>query len=152
MTAGTLVYIFQGPNVLLGLKKRGFGAANWNAPGGKIELGETAKITAIRETQEEVGLTPALTEPIGEILYHDPMHGNWKVTVYRTESYSGELIESDEMKPQWWPVDTIPYKSMWEGDEEWLPHVIENKNFTAELWFNNKGKLDKFDVRLGKSR
>ncbi|TSC71615.1 MAG: 7,8-dihydro-8-oxoguanine triphosphatase, partial [Parcubacteria group bacterium Gr01-1014_70] len=96
MTAGTLVYLIKGAHVLLAMKKRGFGANLWNAPGGKIEFGETAKISAIRETQEEVGLTPVLDEPIGEILYHDKVQGNWKVTVYRTEEFSGDATESED--------------------------------------------------------
>ncbi len=147
MTAGTLVYMITGAHVLLAMKKRGFGANLWNAPGGKIEFGETAKISAIRETQEEVGLTPVLSEPIGEILYHDKVHGNWKVTVYRTEEFSGAATESEEMKPQWFPLDAIPYKTMWPGDDQWLPYVLENKKFAAELWFDGQGHLEKKDVQ-----
>ena len=148
MTAGTLVYLITGAHVLLALKKRGFGVDLWNAPGGKIEFGETAKVTAIRETQEEVGITPVLKDPVGEILYHDAVHGNWKVTVYRTEEFSGEARESDEMKPEWFPLDAIPYKQMWPGDDAWLPYVIENQKFSAELWFDGKGKLEKKDIQV----
>ncbi len=148
MTAGTLVYLIKGAHVLLALKKRGFGMDLWNAPGGKIEFGETARFTAIRETQEEVGLTPVLNDPVGEILYHDAVHGNWKVTVYRTEDFSGEARESDEMKPEWFPLDAIPYTQMWPGDDAWLPYVIENRKFAAELWFDGKGKLEKKDIQV----
>lgn len=147
MTNGTLVYILKAAHVLLALKKRGFGADKWNGPGGKIEFGETAKISAIRETQEEVGVTPVLTEPIGEILYHDKAHGDWKVTVFRTEEFTGEFIESEEMRPQWWPIDDLPYKLMWADDEEWMPYMIKNKKFAAEFWFNDKGKIEKSDIQ-----
>lgn len=147
MTEGTLIYIFNNNRVLLAMKKRGFGANLWNAPGGKIEFGETAKLAAIRETKEEVGLTPVLTEPVGEILYHDPVQGNWKITVFRTEEFSGAATESEEMKPAWFPLDAIPYKQMWPGDDQWLPYVIAEKRFSAELWFDGKGKLEKKDVQ-----
>ena len=148
MTAGTLVYLFHGHHVLLALKKRGFGANLWNAPGGKIEFGETAKLAAIRETKEEVGVMPVIKEPLGEILYHDTVHGNWKVTVYRTDDFSGDVIESEEMRPQWWPLDQMPYAQMWPGDELWVPYVLSNTKFNAELWFDGSGKLEKKDIQL----
>ena len=39
--------------LLLGMKKRGFGAGKWNGFGGKIEPGETPRQAAIREIREE---------------------------------------------------------------------------------------------------
>lgn len=150
MTAGTLVYLIHAHHVLLALKKRGFGANLWNAPGGKIEFGETAKIAAIRETKEEVGATPELDEPLGEILYHDKIHGSWKVTVYRSEAFSGDIYESEEMRPQWFTFDAIPYDQMWPGDELWVPFVLSNTKFYAELWFDGSGKLEKKDIQTFK--
>ena len=41
--------------LLLGLKKTGFGAGNYNGYGGKIEKGETMINCAIRELEEESG-------------------------------------------------------------------------------------------------
>ena len=37
----TLVFLNQNEQVLLGLKKRGFGEGRWNGFGGKVEEGET---------------------------------------------------------------------------------------------------------------
>eukprot|EP00729_Bicosta_minor_P028396 gene28396-12164_t len=42
--------------ILLGMKKRGFGAGKWNGFGGKVEVGETIVEGAVREMQEESGL------------------------------------------------------------------------------------------------
>ena len=148
MTFGTLIYFFKGAHVLLAMKKRGFGSDLWNGPGGKIEFGETAKQAAIRETKEEIGAVPKLDEPIGEILYHDRIHGDWKVTIFRTEEWTGDVIESEEMKPQWFSIEAIPYKQMWAGDELWLPHVINNRKFSAELWFDGNNNLEKKDIQM----
>ena len=37
----TLIFVRNGSEVLLGLKKRGFGVGKWNGFGGKVEPGET---------------------------------------------------------------------------------------------------------------
>ena len=46
-----LCFIVKDGRVLLIRKKRGLGAGKINAPGGKLESGETALGAAIRETQ-----------------------------------------------------------------------------------------------------
>ena len=53
----TLVLLHQGGRVLLGMKKRGFGAGKWNGFGGKVEGVETVVQAAQRELQEEAGIT-----------------------------------------------------------------------------------------------
>ena len=37
----TLVFLRESQNILLGMKKRGFGSGMWNGFGGKVEKGET---------------------------------------------------------------------------------------------------------------
>lgn len=44
----TLVLVMQPQRVLLGMKKRGFGAGLWNGFGGKVQLGETVEQAARR--------------------------------------------------------------------------------------------------------
>lgn len=44
----TLVLVVQPPRVLLGLKKRGFGAGLWNGFGGKVQPGESIEEAAHR--------------------------------------------------------------------------------------------------------
>ena len=51
----TLVFLREDCRVLLGMKKRGFGAGKWNGFGGKIETGETITEAAVREVKEECG-------------------------------------------------------------------------------------------------
>ncbi|CAN0403706.1 unnamed protein product, partial [Ectocarpus sp. 8 AP-2014] len=43
--------------ILLGMKKRGFGEGKWNGFGGKVESGESVEEAAKRELMEEAGLT-----------------------------------------------------------------------------------------------
>ena len=51
----TLVLLREDNRVLLGMKKRGFGAGKWNGFGGKLEAGETVVEAAAREVREECG-------------------------------------------------------------------------------------------------
>lgn len=41
--------------ILLAMKKRGFGAGKWNGAGGKINAGETIEEATTREVDEELG-------------------------------------------------------------------------------------------------
>ena len=45
---------------------------NWELPGGRIEVGETASTTVVREVAEESGITIELTGLAG--VYSDPTH------------------------------------------------------------------------------
>ena len=50
----TLVAVLKENNILLGMKKRGFGEGRWNGFGGKVETGETIEEGAKRELKEEI--------------------------------------------------------------------------------------------------
>ncbi|KAI5221472.1 7,8-Dihydro-8-Oxoguanine Triphosphatase [Manis pentadactyla] len=65
----TLVLVLQPQRVLLGMKKRGFGAGRWNGFGGKVEDGETIEEGAKRELQEESGLTVDTLQKVGQIMF-----------------------------------------------------------------------------------
>lgn len=52
----SLVFVFDGSRVLLGLKRRGFGVGKFNGFGGKMEVGERMRECAARELHEESGL------------------------------------------------------------------------------------------------
>ena len=55
MVDTTLIYIFKGNQVLMAMKKRGYGVGKLCGPGGKLQDGETPLQAAIRETEEEIG-------------------------------------------------------------------------------------------------
>jgi 8-oxo-dGTP diphosphatase/2-hydroxy-dATP diphosphatase len=52
----TLCIPIKENQVLLGMKKRGFGSGKWNGFGGKMEEGETIEQATLRELDEEVGI------------------------------------------------------------------------------------------------
>ena len=67
----TLVLLREDNQVLLGMKKRGFGVGKWNGFGGKLEPGETVVEAAAREVKEECGFT-VNTSDLGRALLSLP--------------------------------------------------------------------------------
>src|SRR5690606_10332747 len=64
MTDCTLLFLIKDDEILLAMKKRGFGADRWNGVGGKIEPGETEEQALVRECQEEIEVTPVKFEKV----------------------------------------------------------------------------------------
>lgn len=132
----TLTIIHQHPRILLGMKKRGFGAGRWNGFGGKVGQAETVEEAAKRELQEEAGIEVNSIEKVGIIDFE--FDGNpeiLEVHIFRSSDFSGKPSESEEMKPQWWHVDEIPFKEMWPDDIYWMPLFLSEKKFKGKFLF-----------------
>ncbi len=63
------MFIVKDEKILLIEKKRGLGAGKINGPGGKIDPGETPLQAIIRETQEELLITPINPRKLGELWF-----------------------------------------------------------------------------------
>ncbi|XP_062388945.1 oxidized purine nucleoside triphosphate hydrolase [Sardina pilchardus] len=132
----TLVLVVQPGRVLLGMKKRGFGVGKWNGFGGKVQLGETIEQAAHRELLEESGLTVDILDKIGNIKFE--FIGETElldVHIFRADSFHGEPTESDEMRPQWFDCDKIPFSEMWADDILWFPMMLQKKKFLGYFKF-----------------
>lgn len=139
----TLCFIIQNGEILLIRKKRGLGAGKINAPGGRIEPGESPIDCAIRETREEVGVIPHGVEEKG-ILHFEFKDGySLHCTVFTATGFSGELIETDEALPIWSAIECIPYDEMWADDAHWLPGVISGGAFRGYFHFDGELMLTK---------
>ncbi|HKR82060.1 MAG TPA: 8-oxo-dGTP diphosphatase [Candidatus Saccharimonadales bacterium] len=135
MKKATLLFLRRDNQVLLAMKKRGFGEGFWNAPGGKAEPGETAAQTAIRECQEEIGVTARNVQLVGHMYFRmleASDHGNDGYIFTATE-WEGEPHESDEMRPAWFDIDKLPYDQMWENDRLWIPYVLGGQLFEGAI-------------------
>jgi 8-oxo-dGTP diphosphatase len=133
-----LCFIQKDGRVLLIEKKRGLGAGKVNGPGGKLEPGETAMDAAIRETQEEVGLTPREIEERGTLRFQFTDGYSLHCVVFLAHDFEGEPVETAEAKPFWVSVADVPYDRMWEDDRHWLPQVLAGASFDA--WFDFDGE------------
>lgn len=133
----TLCLVRQGDRVLLGMKKRGFGAGRWNGFGGKVEAGEVIEAAAKRETEEECGVIITEMEKVGihEFEFADKRGEILEVHVFRVDTWQGEPEETEEMRPQWFTIDAVPYDEMWPDDIHWLPVFLAGKKFRTKFLF-----------------
>jgi 8-oxo-dGTP diphosphatase/2-hydroxy-dATP diphosphatase len=135
----TLCLIHQHPKILLGQKKRGFGEGRWNGFGGKVQEGESIEDGAKRELREEAGIEVEALEKVGIIDFRSVTHSDLlQVHIFKTEDYSGVPMESDEMKPQWFYVDQIPFREMWPDDVYWMPLLLKGRKFKGKFLFGEK--------------
>lgn len=146
----TLVYFCRGKQILLGKKKRGLGIGRYNGFGGKPIGRETPITTAIRETQEEVGLTPHSLTHVANLRFRSRTYAPLKdlyVYVFTSLRFDGAPAETEEMVPHWFSTPDIPYDLMWPDDPHWLPQVLDGKFITGEFWFNEKEQMIRQDVQ-----
>ncbi|KAG7269600.1 hypothetical protein CRUP_028652 [Coryphaenoides rupestris] len=138
----TLVLVLQPGRVLLGMKKRGFGVGKWNGFGGKVQTGETIEAAARRELKEESGLEVDALEEIGNLKFEFVGEKELlDVHVFRSDSYNGEPTESEEMRPQWFETDKIPFSEMWADDILWFPLLLQKKMFRGYFKFQGHDKM-----------
>lgn len=101
-----------------------------NGFGGKIEVGESVEQAALRELHEECSLTSLDLKQLGYLNFH-MMESNliMRVHVFESWLWEGEATESDEMLPQWYNVDEMPFDKMWPDDIHWMHFLLERKRF-----------------------
>ncbi|MDE2041143.1 MAG: 8-oxo-dGTP diphosphatase, partial [Patescibacteria group bacterium] len=129
--------------ILLGMKKKGFGAGRWNGFGGKVEEGETVIEAAAREVREEAGVEPGPLTKRGILEFtfeNDPVR--LEVHVFSCDTFTGRPAESDEMKPEWFDESEIPYAHMWSDDSYWMPMLLSHKNFRGSFHFDRPSTAD----------
>jgi len=137
----TLVFPRRQNEVLLGMKKRGFGVGKWNGFGGKIEKGETIEEAAVRELEEESGLKTTRLTRVGYLVFRmEASNKLMKVHVYDCwdDTFQAEdVTESDEMRPKWFKTHEIPYDDMWPDDPYWIPMYLKGQSFLGRFEYSD---------------
>lgn len=148
----TLVLLTKDDEILLAMKKRGFGVGKWNGVGGKLLDGESLEDAALREMEEEIGVKakPEHLNKKGSIKFYFNNKPDWdqEVHIFFVNDWEGEPQESEEMKPKWYKHYEIPFNEMWKDDIHWLPVCLKGKNVSGEFYFNEDGSIiEKFEIR-----
>lgn len=145
----TLLFLRREDEILLAMKKRGFGAGRWNGVGGKIDSGETEEQALVRECQEEIEVTPTQYEKVAVLDFVFPdgtvdMQGH----VYIATAWTSEPNETEEMAPKWYKLSDIPYDDMWQDDVIWLPQVLKGKKLQCTFTFDTNDNMTDAELHL----
>ena len=131
-SANVIVVNDQGEILLIRRTDNG----NWAVPGGGMDLGESITDTAVRETQEETGITCEITGLVG--IYTNPRHvirytSNDEVRqefsiVFTARPVGGELRPSSESsEPQWVSPAAVPSLQMHPSMRQRIQHYLDKR-------------------------
>jgi len=151
MRQATLCLLMRGDEILLAMKKKGFGIGKWNGVGGKFDPNFDKDIddTALREIEEEIGAKAIKIEKTGIFSFYFPNKKEWNqdVHLYLVNSWEGEPKESDEVCPKWFNKNNLPFDKMWDDDKIWLPKILEGKKIRGIFTFNQDGnKIENYSL------
>ena len=129
---------------------RGISKGKWNAPGGKIEPGESPEENARREVREETGLR------VRNLFYHGAisffMGGGRKlgikVHLFSTRQFHGRMSSTDEGEVGWFGVTEIPFLEMWDDDKYWIQLMLARSRFNAKFYYDRANrKVTDYEIR-----
>ncbi|WP_258805531.1 8-oxo-dGTP diphosphatase [Pseudarthrobacter sp. NS4] len=143
--AVTLCFLLRdagdGTEVLLGLKRTGFGTGKIVGIGGHVEPGETDGEAAVREVFEETGISvlPEDLNDAGAVHFVFPARPEWnmRTRLFTARTWQGEPVDSDEVLPEWFRTDTLPVERMWQDADHWLPVVLEGGKVNVVVTLND---------------
>ena len=140
----TLVFLVRSDEVLLAMKKRGFGAGRWNGLGGKVAENELIEAAMKREAYEEAAVKPEQYQMAARITFdeqgpagRDTMH----VSVYICTKWEDKPTETEEMAPKWFKNDRLPLNEMWDDDKYWLRRVLAGEKLICHFQMDDNDKV-----------
>lgn len=155
----TVVYLLKDGKICLARKKQRIHTKDgkelenskniWNGYGGKANIDETVRDTAIRELQEESGVI-ALS---GDLIPHALFNFFWPDNVGETPNmfvyffflkiWKGEPKETREMgEPIFFDFENIPYQEMMPNDKVFLPKLLSGEKLVADIFLGEKDEND----------
>jgi hypothetical protein len=97
--------------------------------------------------QEESGVTVLDPQYIGCLNFD--FVGNpqrLEVHVFVGHNFTGEVIESEEMKPEWFNDTEIPFDKMWLDDKYWFPYILKDQSFYGTFLFQGHSEIVTHDL------
>jgi 8-oxo-dGTP diphosphatase len=111
----TLLFIFHHDKVLLlkGAPHKKLWANRYNGIGGHVEQGESISASALRELEEEVGLTDVLNLRLRGVITINPnTNPGVLLFLFTADAQSTAVQSSDEGTPEWVDWHSLPPESL----------------------------------------
>lgn len=135
----------ENKKVLLAMKKRGFGEGKWNGLGGKVDESakESVEDAMAREVYEEIGVEVKKYYKVAVFDFIFKFNGDFsqRMHTFIATEWVDEPKETEEMRPQWFAWEDIPYDEMWEPDRHWIPKVLKGKRLIGRFVFGDNNQL-----------
>lgn len=130
-----------GQEVLLGLKKTGFGRGKIVGLGGHVEPGETDAEAACREVYEESGVLVRQEDlrDAGLVFFDFPARPDWNMStrLFVAARWTGEPSETTEIFPEWFGTASLPVDRMWQDAAHWLPLALNGSVLRLTVVMND---------------
>jgi len=148
----SVAYVVSRKGVWLGLKKKRLinrqreqlGIGLYNGFGGLKKLGETIKSCARREAEKESGFQILEMKKCGvALVLHNYDADEIELHFYLVTKYQGKARETDEMIPEFFSNNNIPYDKMWPTDYYILPKFLSGQNCIALFIIDKEKNLIK---------
>lgn len=132
---GVGVIVVKDGKVLLCERIASHGAGTFSIPGGHMEFGESFEDTAMRELEEETGLTDVVVTDL-EAVKSDRVYGKHFITIgMLAEWKSGEPVSMEPEKAQnwaWYAPSEIP-ENLFLPSKAVLENWVAGKIYTDNL-------------------
>ncbi|WP_426998909.1 8-oxo-dGTP diphosphatase [Pseudarthrobacter sp. N5] len=161
-TPVTLCFLIReaddGPQVLLGMKKTGFGTGKIVGLGGHVEPGESDAEAACREVHEESGVVVRQEDlhDAGVVTFVFRARPEWNMTsrLFTSRAWQGDPRESSEISPEWFDIGSLPLELMWEDAAHWLPSALAGGMIDVVIVLNddNETVRDVLDYSVFRSQ
>ena len=119
-------------------KKNDINHDKWIGVGGHFEKGESPEDCLKREVMEEIGLSLGSFEFRGIVTFVSDHSEAQYMHLFTSKDFSGTIIDCDEGKLEWVPIEKIDSLELWEGDRIFLRLLKEKAPFfSLKLVYKN---------------
>lgn len=150
----TGVYLIRDDKILFLIRKKKNDAIHKTGMylpiGGHVELGEGLEEAAIREVQEESGITVHSVELRGIVYIRSQNTGLYDnvIFMFTSSDFTGQPVAGDEGSFEWVESDKLEQANLYEGDRIYLPFLKTHKFFVVEFLYKGFELIEHKIIKL----